>query len=205
MPNASAKPKHSGRRTRRRPREDPARNELLASSLESAQQCLFSQDYGPAFVHYLLVLNLAPEFKDFARVMSVSTLLKKTHKKTPQTDRVSLVLSWSQNSDFDTSMPILKHSLNSRSPSASHSLNGPRSWTQRAAFRTSLAATSKHWSSSLQTRSFWTAWASTSSGMSYFIDGHATSQFPLCVWKTTTQICFKSSDSSSGVSKSFLS
>uniref|UniRef100_A0A3Q3D6R1 Uncharacterized protein n=1 Tax=Hippocampus comes TaxID=109280 RepID=A0A3Q3D6R1_HIPCM len=49
-------------------RGDPARNELLASSLESAQQCLFSQDYGPAFVHYLLVLNLAPEFKDFQDV-----------------------------------------------------------------------------------------------------------------------------------------
>ncbi|XP_051939591.1 protein arginine N-methyltransferase 9 isoform X2 [Hippocampus zosterae] len=76
MPNASAKPKHSGRRTRRRPREDPARNELLASSLESAQQCLFSQDYGPAFVHYLVVLNLAPEFKDFARESFRFTLFK---------------------------------------------------------------------------------------------------------------------------------
>lgn len=67
MPNASARPKH-GRRTRRRRREDPARNELVSSSLESAQQCLFNQDYGTAFVHYLLVLNLAPMFKDFARV-----------------------------------------------------------------------------------------------------------------------------------------
>ncbi|KAG8014694.1 Protein arginine N-methyltransferase 9 [Nibea albiflora] len=66
MPNASARPKH-GRRTRRRRREDPARNELVSSSLESAQQCLFNQDYGTAFVHYLLVLNLAPVFKDFAR------------------------------------------------------------------------------------------------------------------------------------------
>ena len=67
MPNASARPKN-GRRSRRRRREDPARNELVSSSLESAQQCLFNQDYGTAFVHYLLVLNLAPMFKDFAKV-----------------------------------------------------------------------------------------------------------------------------------------
>ncbi|XP_061685224.1 protein arginine N-methyltransferase 9 isoform X2 [Syngnathoides biaculeatus] len=76
MPNASVRPKHGGRRTRRRRREDPARNELVSSSLESAQQCLFSQDYGPAFVHYLLVLNLAPEFKDFARESFRFTLFK---------------------------------------------------------------------------------------------------------------------------------
>uniref|UniRef100_A0A672Z288 Uncharacterized protein n=1 Tax=Sphaeramia orbicularis TaxID=375764 RepID=A0A672Z288_9TELE len=75
MPNANAKPKH-GRRTRRRRREDPARNELVSRSLESAQQCLFNQDYGTAFVHYLLVLNLAPVFKDFARVWTISTALK---------------------------------------------------------------------------------------------------------------------------------
>ncbi|XP_008300998.1 protein arginine N-methyltransferase 9 [Stegastes partitus] len=75
MPNASARPKH-GRRTRRRRRADPARNELVSSSLESAQQCLFSQDYGTAFVHYLLVLNLAPVFKDFARESFRFTLFK---------------------------------------------------------------------------------------------------------------------------------
>ncbi|XP_029357618.1 protein arginine N-methyltransferase 9 isoform X3 [Echeneis naucrates] len=75
MPNASARPKHS-RRTRRRRREDPARNELVSSSLESAQQCLFNQDYGTAFVHYLLVLNLAPVFKDFARESFRFTLFK---------------------------------------------------------------------------------------------------------------------------------
>ncbi|XP_026159114.1 protein arginine N-methyltransferase 9 [Mastacembelus armatus] len=75
MPNTSARPKH-GRRTRRRRREDPARNELVSSSLESAQQCLFSQDYGTAFVHYLLVLNLAPEFKDFATESFRFTLFK---------------------------------------------------------------------------------------------------------------------------------
>lgn len=71
MPNTSARPKH-GRRARRRPREDPARNELVSSSLESAQQCLLNQDYGTAFVHYLLVLNLAPVFKDLAKVSDVS-------------------------------------------------------------------------------------------------------------------------------------
>lgn len=69
MPNTSAKSKH-GRRTRRPRRVDPARDELISSSLQSAQQCLFNQDYGTAFVHYLLVLNLAPEFKDFATVMT---------------------------------------------------------------------------------------------------------------------------------------
>lgn len=69
MPNTSTRPKR-GRRNRRVPREDPARNELVSRSLESAQQCLFNQDYGTAFVHYLLVLNLAPVLKDFASVGS---------------------------------------------------------------------------------------------------------------------------------------
>ncbi|XP_041838779.1 protein arginine N-methyltransferase 9 [Melanotaenia boesemani] len=75
MPNTSARPKH-GRRTRRRHRVDPARDELISSSLESAQQCLFNQDYGTAFVHYLLVLNLAPMFKEFARESFRFTLFK---------------------------------------------------------------------------------------------------------------------------------
>uniref|UniRef100_A0A667XU89 Protein arginine N-methyltransferase 9 n=1 Tax=Myripristis murdjan TaxID=586833 RepID=A0A667XU89_9TELE len=75
MPNATTRPKR-GRRTRRRQREDPARNELVSRSLESAQQCLFNQDYGTAFVHYLLVLNLAPVLKDFARESFRFTLFK---------------------------------------------------------------------------------------------------------------------------------
>lgn len=75
MPNASTKPKH-GRRNRRRHREDPARNELVSSSLESAQQSLFNQDYGTAFVHYLLALSLAPVFKDFAKESFRFTLFK---------------------------------------------------------------------------------------------------------------------------------
>uniref|UniRef100_A0A8B9GXJ6 Protein arginine methyltransferase 9 n=1 Tax=Astyanax mexicanus TaxID=7994 RepID=A0A8B9GXJ6_ASTMX len=56
-------------------REDPARNELISRSLESAQQCLLQQDYGTAFVHYLLVLNLAPVLKDFARVSRLHKVL----------------------------------------------------------------------------------------------------------------------------------
>uniref|UniRef100_A0A1A8N5K8 Protein arginine N-methyltransferase 9 n=2 Tax=Nothobranchius rachovii TaxID=451742 RepID=A0A1A8N5K8_9TELE len=76
MPNTSARPKH-GRRTRRRRRtEDLARDQLVSSSLESAQQCLYSQDYGTAFAHYLLILNLAPVFKDFARESFRFTLFK---------------------------------------------------------------------------------------------------------------------------------
>ncbi|XP_023813413.1 protein arginine N-methyltransferase 9 isoform X1 [Oryzias latipes] len=75
MPNTSARPKH-GRRSRRRRRGDPARDELVSSSLQSAQQCLLNQDYGTAFVHYLLVLNLAPEFKDFAQESFRFTLFK---------------------------------------------------------------------------------------------------------------------------------
>lgn len=40
----------------------------MSRSFESAQQCLFSHDYGTAFAHYLLALNLAPALKDFANV-----------------------------------------------------------------------------------------------------------------------------------------
>ncbi|TWW58780.1 N-methyltransferase 9 Protein arginine [Takifugu flavidus] len=75
MPNTSARSKH-GRRSRRRVREDPAKNELVSSSLESARQCLLNQDYGTAFVHYLLVLNLAPLFKDLAKESFRFTLFK---------------------------------------------------------------------------------------------------------------------------------
>lgn len=75
MPNTSARSKH-GRRSRRRGREDPAKNELVSSSLESARQCLLNQDYGTAFVHYLLVLNLAPLFKDLAKVICVNAAVK---------------------------------------------------------------------------------------------------------------------------------
>uniref|UniRef100_A0A673I4X0 Protein arginine N-methyltransferase 9 n=1 Tax=Sinocyclocheilus rhinocerous TaxID=307959 RepID=A0A673I4X0_9TELE len=77
MPNATTRPKRT-RRHRRAQREDAVRNELVSRSLESAQQCLFSQDYGTAFVHYLLVLNLAPALKDFANESFRFTLFKWT-------------------------------------------------------------------------------------------------------------------------------
>ncbi|XP_052403016.1 protein arginine N-methyltransferase 9 [Carassius gibelio] len=75
MPNATTRPKRT-RRHRRAQREDAVRNELVSRSLESAQQCLFSQDYGTAFVHYLLALNLAPALKDFANESFRFTLFK---------------------------------------------------------------------------------------------------------------------------------
>ncbi|KAJ3615406.1 hypothetical protein NHX12_016105, partial [Muraenolepis orangiensis] len=75
MPNSNTRPKRD-RRTRRQPREDPARNELICRTLESAQQCLSNQDYGTAFVYYLLVLNLAPVLKHFARESFRFTLFK---------------------------------------------------------------------------------------------------------------------------------
>uniref|UniRef100_A0A671KPK3 Protein arginine N-methyltransferase 9 n=1 Tax=Sinocyclocheilus anshuiensis TaxID=1608454 RepID=A0A671KPK3_9TELE len=77
MPNATTRPKRT-RRHRRAQREDAVRNELVSRSLESAQQCLFSQDYGTAFVHYLLALNLAPALKDFANESFRFTLFKWT-------------------------------------------------------------------------------------------------------------------------------
>uniref|UniRef100_A0A672PPV2 Protein arginine N-methyltransferase 9 n=1 Tax=Sinocyclocheilus grahami TaxID=75366 RepID=A0A672PPV2_SINGR len=77
MPNATTRPKRT-RRHRRAQREDAVRNELVSRSLESAQQCLFSQDYGTAFVHYLLALNLAPALKDFANESFRFTLFQWT-------------------------------------------------------------------------------------------------------------------------------
>ncbi|MCI4376053.1 hypothetical protein PGIGA_G00183730 [Pangasianodon gigas] len=78
--SAAVKGKRSSRRRSRRssraPAEDPARNELVSSSLQSAQQCLFQQDHGTAFVHFLLALNLAPALKDLARDSFRFTLLK---------------------------------------------------------------------------------------------------------------------------------
>ncbi|XP_004643679.1 protein arginine N-methyltransferase 9 isoform X1 [Octodon degus] len=40
------------------------RDELVSRSLQSAEHCLGSQDFGTAYAHYLLVLSLAPELKD---------------------------------------------------------------------------------------------------------------------------------------------
>ncbi|MGH0184130.1 UNVERIFIED_CONTAM: hypothetical protein FKN15_014005 [Acipenser sinensis] len=77
MPNPSTRPRPNRvRRNRRVAGGDAARNELVSRSLESAQQCLVNQDYGTAFAHYLLVLNLAPALKDFARESFRFTLFK---------------------------------------------------------------------------------------------------------------------------------
>ncbi|XP_026886028.2 protein arginine N-methyltransferase 9 [Electrophorus electricus] len=75
MPNSAARAK-SARRARRGPREDPARNELVSRSLQSAQQCLLHRDYGTAYVHYLLVLHLAPLLKHVAADSFRFTLFK---------------------------------------------------------------------------------------------------------------------------------
>nr|XP_006629607.1 PREDICTED: putative protein arginine N-methyltransferase 9 [Lepisosteus oculatus]XP_015199997.1 PREDICTED: putative protein arginine N-methyltransferase 9 [Lepisosteus oculatus] len=75
MPNPSTRPKRV-RRNRQASRGIQARNELVSRSLESAQQCLQNQDYGTAFVHYLLVLNLSPALKEFARESFRFTLFK---------------------------------------------------------------------------------------------------------------------------------
>lgn len=143
MPNASARPKH-GRRARRRRREDPARNELVSSSLESAQQCLFNQDYGTAFVHYLLVLNLAPAFKDFARVIAVYVALKTFTAK--HSAHITFFLLQQDRNVFGFGTQLCDVSLFVfRSPSGSLSSNGRKSWTLWAAFRTSLTVTNKRW------------------------------------------------------------
>ncbi|EHB11517.1 Putative protein arginine N-methyltransferase 10, partial [Heterocephalus glaber] len=44
------------------------RDELVLRSLQSAEHCLGTQDFGTAYAHYLLVLNLAPELKDDVKV-----------------------------------------------------------------------------------------------------------------------------------------
>lgn len=44
------------------------RDELVSRSLQSAEHCLGSQDFGTAYAHYLLVLSLAPELKDDVKV-----------------------------------------------------------------------------------------------------------------------------------------
>ncbi|XP_063074289.1 protein arginine N-methyltransferase 9 [Engraulis encrasicolus] len=75
MPNSTTRSKRS-RRNRRTSRENSARNELVSRSLESAQQCLHNQDYGTAFVHYLLVLNVEPMLKDFVKESFRFTLFK---------------------------------------------------------------------------------------------------------------------------------
>uniref|UniRef100_A0A8D0GJM6 Protein arginine N-methyltransferase 9 n=1 Tax=Sphenodon punctatus TaxID=8508 RepID=A0A8D0GJM6_SPHPU len=50
--------------------------ELISQSLQSAQHCLEGQDFGTAYAHYVLVLNLAPELKHDVKEMFQFTLFK---------------------------------------------------------------------------------------------------------------------------------
>ncbi|XP_042326071.1 protein arginine N-methyltransferase 9 isoform X2 [Sceloporus undulatus] len=59
MPNSKRKS-----RRRRKVGQETGRHELVSRSLQSAQHCLENQDFGTAYAHYLLVLNLAPELKN---------------------------------------------------------------------------------------------------------------------------------------------
>jgi len=63
MPNSNAK-FHCNHRGG----QEAGRRELVSRSLQSAQHCLEDQDFGTAYAHYLLVLNLAPELKTSVKV-----------------------------------------------------------------------------------------------------------------------------------------
>lgn len=71
MPNSNAKlySNHRGGR-------EASRRELVSRSLQSAQHCLENQDFGTAYAHYLLVLNLAPELKTTVKETFQFTLFK---------------------------------------------------------------------------------------------------------------------------------
>lgn len=56
MPNSRTQHRH-------KVGQEAGRRELVSRSLQSAQHCLENQDFGTAYAHYLLVLNLAPELK----------------------------------------------------------------------------------------------------------------------------------------------
>uniref|UniRef100_A0A674HTG6 Protein arginine methyltransferase 9 n=1 Tax=Taeniopygia guttata TaxID=59729 RepID=A0A674HTG6_TAEGU len=71
MPNSNAK-LHSNHRGGR----EASRRELVSRSLQSAQHCLENQDFGTAYAHYLLVLNLAPELKTTVKETFQLTLVK---------------------------------------------------------------------------------------------------------------------------------
>ncbi|KAM6402350.1 protein arginine N-methyltransferase 9 isoform 2-T2 [Pluvialis apricaria] len=71
MPNSNAK-FHCNHRGGR----EASRRELVSRSLQSAQHCLEDQDFGTAYAHYLLVLNLAPELKTSVKETFQFTLFK---------------------------------------------------------------------------------------------------------------------------------
>ncbi|XP_078397258.1 protein arginine N-methyltransferase 9 isoform X1 [Cetorhinus maximus] len=67
----------SARRPGRRARGGSrGRVRLVYRSLQSAQDYLEREDFGTAFAHYLLLLNLAPELKDIIRESFQHTLFK---------------------------------------------------------------------------------------------------------------------------------
>nr|XP_025962132.1 protein arginine N-methyltransferase 9 isoform X1 [Dromaius novaehollandiae]XP_025962133.1 protein arginine N-methyltransferase 9 isoform X1 [Dromaius novaehollandiae]XP_025962134.1 protein arginine N-methyltransferase 9 isoform X1 [Dromaius novaehollandiae] len=71
MPNSNAKSHRSHRGG-----QEAGRRELVSRSLQSAQHCLEDQDFGTAYAHYLLVLNLAPELKTTVKETFQFTLFK---------------------------------------------------------------------------------------------------------------------------------
>ncbi|XP_029459595.1 protein arginine N-methyltransferase 9 [Rhinatrema bivittatum] len=65
----------TARPTRRR-EQKAGRSQLVSRSLQSAQHCLENRDFGTAYAHYLLVLNLAPELRNDLKEMFQFTLFK---------------------------------------------------------------------------------------------------------------------------------
>lgn len=63
MPNSKRLSRH-----RHKVGQEAGRRELVSRSLQSAQHCLEYCDFGTAYAHYLLVLNLAPELKNEVKV-----------------------------------------------------------------------------------------------------------------------------------------
>ncbi|XP_061440694.1 protein arginine N-methyltransferase 9 isoform X1 [Rhineura floridana] len=71
MPNSKSRSLH-----KHNVDQEAQRHELVSRSLQSAQHCLENQDFGTAYAHYLLVLNLAPELKTDVKEMFQFTLFK---------------------------------------------------------------------------------------------------------------------------------
>ncbi|KAL7982008.1 hypothetical protein Chor_001065 [Crotalus horridus] len=71
MPNSKSKSRH-----RHKVSQETGRRELVSRSLQSAQHCLEDRDFGTAYAHYLLVLNIAPEFKNDVKEAFQLTLFK---------------------------------------------------------------------------------------------------------------------------------
>ncbi|KAF7244150.1 Protein arginine N-methyltransferase 9 [Varanus komodoensis] len=71
MPNSKSRSRH-----KHKVGQEAGRRELVSRSLQSAQHCLEDQDFGTAYAHYLLVLNLAPELKSDVKETFQFTLFK---------------------------------------------------------------------------------------------------------------------------------